>query len=238
MTANGAGGDRPDVALAQTFAALARSLLAEGSVQDTLMRICTTAVATLHGCDHAGIAVIQKRRITTHAASDDLPARVDAIQYEVDQGPCLDAIKDHLVFRADDLTEDPRWPQFSKRAAEETGVRSILSFRLFAEEHTMGALSFYSRKVAAFDEDDADVGTIFAAHAAVAIVGARGQEQMAEGIRHRDVIGQAKGILMAREGVDEEKAFEMLMQASQRTNVKLRAIAEQIASQRTSPRVS
>ena len=239
MAASGErGADRPDVELARTFAELARSLLAEESVQETLLRICTSAVATLHGCDHAGVSLVEKRQITTPASSDDLPAQVDAIQYEVDEGPCLDAIREHQIFGTDDLAEEQRWPRFSRRAAEETGVHSMLCFRLFTEEETIGALNLYSKEIAAFDEADCDIGAVFAAHAAVAMAGAREHEQMQEGIRHRDVIGQAKGILMAREGVDEDRAFEILVQASKRTHVKLRDLAERISHQQTWPPVT
>lgn len=105
----------------------------------------------------------------TPAASDDVPAKVDAIQCEVGEGPCLDAIREHDVFQTDDLANEARWPDFARRAAAESGVASMLAFRLFLEADTMGALNLFSRDTAAFDAEDRAVGSIFGAHAAVAL---------------------------------------------------------------------
>ncbi|MBW3651647.1 MAG: GAF domain-containing protein, partial [Actinobacteria bacterium] len=139
--------------LAGTFAELARALLAEPTLDATLQKIVSRAVGTINGCESAGISLIEKRKITTAASSNDTPEQVDAIQYETDQGPCLEAIRDHEVLCTDDLAGDERWPDFASRAANETGVRSMLSFRLFAESDTMGALNLYSKVPGAFDHD-------------------------------------------------------------------------------------
>jgi len=109
-------------------------------------------------------------------------------------------------------------------------VESILSFRLFAEEDTMGSLNLYSTKPAAFGDEARELGAVFAAHAAVALSGARKEEQLHEALQSRDVIGQAKGLLMARQNVTSDEAFDMLRKASQRLNVKLTAIATQVVS--------
>ena len=218
------------VELAQTFSDVARALLAEDDVEATLKKITTLAVETIDGCHHAGVSLVQGRRVSTPAASDDVPDQVDAIQYETDQGPCLDAIREHETFRIDDLGVEDRWPEFSKRAAEETGVASMLSFRLFAEEDTMGALNLYSKQRAAFDDEALAVGSVFATHAAVALAGAQHDEQMQKALQTRDVIGQAKGILMAQQDVSADEAFDILRRASQRMNIKLRELAERVAS--------
>jgi len=224
-------GGGADVQLARTFAEIARVLVAEAGVQATLDRIAVTAVSTVDGCEGAGISVVERGRIHTAAASDDLPRRVDAIQYEVGEGPCLDAIKDHDVFHTDDLSRERRWPHFAARAAQETGVRSVVAFRLFVDHETMGAVNLFSTREAAFDDDDVRIGTLFAAHAAVALSAARKEEQLEHAVASRDVIGQAKGILMVRENVDEHRAFEILIRASQRLNVKLREVAARVVGQ-------
>lgn len=213
-----------------TFAEIARSLLSQDDVQQTLQRIVDLAVETIHGCDHAGITFLKGKKVGTPAASDDVPRVVDAIQYETGEGPCLSAIRDHEVFETGDLGAEARWPEFSGRAQRETGVTSMLSFRLFVEGDTLGALNLYSKAADAFDEQSRTVGLVFAAHAAVALSTALHDEQMEEALQSRDLIGQAKGILMAREGVTADEAFEMLRRASQRLNVKLRDVAGEIAS--------
>jgi transcriptional regulator with GAF, ATPase, and Fis domain len=222
----GAGHGRPTN---ETFAEVARALLAEKDVQHTLQRIVDLAVETIDGCDHAGITFRRDSKMSTPAASNDVPGQVDAIQYETGEGPCLDAIREHEVFATGDLGAETRWPKFSRRAHEETGVTSMLCFRLFVDGDTLGALNLYSKAVDAFDDEARAVGLVFAAHAAVALSSALHDEQMHEALRSRDVIGQAKGILMAREGLTADQAFDMLRRASQRLNVKLRELAEEIA---------
>jgi len=216
--------------LAETFSEVARSLAHQGDVVETLQRIGTMAVQTLDACEHAGISFVERRRITSPASSGDVPKVVDAIQSEVGEGPCMDAIEEHEVFQTGDLGAECRWPQFSKRAYEETGIRSILAIRLFVEEDTLGALNLYSTVPDAFDDTDVALGSVFAAHAAVAISAATREQNLERKAATRDLIGRAKGILMAREHVTDDKAFDMLRRASQRLNIKLTAVAEQIAS--------
>lgn len=222
--------EQTPVELAETFAAIARALLGEDDVEATLTTITSLAVKTIDGCDHAGISLIQGRTISTPAASDDVPVQVDAIQYETDEGPCLEAIREHETFRTGDLASEARWPEFSRRAAGETGVASMLSFRLFAETETMGALNLYSKQRGAFDDEAVAVGSVFATHAAVALAAAQRDEQMQKALQSRDVIGQAKGILMAQQDVSADEAFDILRRASQRMNIKVRELAERVAS--------
>lgn len=220
---------------ADAFAEMARSLLAEEDVQHTLQKICDLAVETIDGCDHAGISFLKGKKVDTPAASDDVPRRVDAIQYEAGEGPCLDAIREHEVFQTGDLGRESRWPQFASRAQRETGITSMLCFRLFVEGDTLGALNLHSKAADAFGEESRTVGLVFAAHAAVALSTAIHDEQMEEALQSRDVIGQAKGILMAREGITADQAFDMLRRASQRLNVKLRDVAGGIVERSGAP---
>ena len=219
----------------EKFAQMARSLLAERDVQHTLQKICDLAVETIDGCDHAGISFLKGKKVETPAASDDVPRTVDAIQYETSEGPCLDAIRENEVFESGDLGRERRWPQFASRAQRETGVTSMLSFRLFVEGDTLGALNLYSKAPDAFDEKSRTVGLVFAAHAAVGLFGAMHEAQMEEALQSRDLIGQAQGMIMAREGVDAEEAFDMLRRASQRLNLKLRDVAGGIVKSSGAP---
>jgi transcriptional regulator with GAF, ATPase, and Fis domain len=214
---------------AESFVDVARALLAEQDVQHTLQKIVGLAVETIAGCDHAGVSFLKSGDVSTPAASDTVPELVDAIQYETSEGPCLSAIRDHEVFETGDLQREARWPLFSSRAHRETGITSMMCFRLFVAGDTLGALNLYSKAVDAFDERSRTFGLVFAAHAAMALATAIREEQMDEALESRDIIGQAKGILMAREGVDANQAFDMLRRASQRLNRKLRDIAGEVA---------
>jgi GAF domain-containing protein len=220
--------DSSEIDLAQAFGDMARELLAEHGVDETLHAITRLAVETVPGCDHAAISLVEGRSITTRGSSDDVGLRVDAIQYDTDEGPCLESIRTHEMFIVADLATEERWPKFAHRAAQETGVRSMLSFRLFAEADTLGALNLYSRAPDAFTDEAFKIGAVFAAHAAVAMVGARHDEQFAVALQSRDIIGQAKGIIMATSHVDSDDAFELLRTMSQDLNEKLRDVAKRV----------
>jgi GAF domain-containing protein len=218
--------------LAEVFADIARHLHEQSSPEEVVDRITRAAVDTVEGCDHAAVSILRRHgRIETRGATDDVPPAVDAIQYEVGQGPCLDAIDEHEVFQIDDLATDERWPPFSRRAADETGVRSMLSFRLFVEADTIGALNLYSRGVGAFDEQARSVGTILATHAALALRSAQDKEraeQLDQAVASNRVIGMAMGVLMARGRMTEQEAFSVLSRASQHLNRRLRDVASTV----------
>lgn len=223
------------LSVADTFGEVARTLANERHLDTTLDKIVKFAVNTIDACEDAGILLEQGGQITSAAATSDVPRTLDRIQAEIREGPCLDAIKEHEVFRTDDLNRDDRWPRFARRAHGETGVSSIVGLRLFMEDNTLGALNLYSTAPNAFDDTDVALGSVFAAHAAVAMAAARREEQLEQKAETRDVIGRAKGILMARSELTDEQAFDMLVKASQRMNVKLRDLAQQIADRRPPP---
>lgn len=214
--------------LAQQLAQVARELLGAGDVQQTLQRMVDLAVATIDGCDHAGLSLVVGGRIETPAHNDRIPEIVDEIQNTTGEGPCMDAIREHEVFETGDLAVEVRWPRFSTEVVERAGVHSALAMRLFTEHDTMGALNLYAEATDAFDDEDRSVASIFAAHAAVALRAAQRQEHLIDAIETRDVIGQAKGIIMTRSGVNDEEAFEVLRDASNRMDTKLREVARRI----------
>jgi GAF domain-containing protein len=230
--------DPESVELAEVFGEIARKLVEAKDVQATLDEIVRLALKTVNGSDSAAISLVEKRSVTTQAASSDVPRSVDAIQYETGEGPCLDAIREHEVFRTDKLASESRWPDFARRATEETGVVSMLAIRLFVDGDTMGALNMYSAQDAAFGDDAVAVATVFAAHAAVALSTAREEANLKAALANRDVIGQAKGILMARDGITAEQAFDEIRTASQQLNRKLRDVADDVATTGELPKES
>lgn len=169
-----------DSGLAEAIAEVARAMQSEDTAQGTLKRMVDLAPATVPGCQHAGVTLVVRKQFVTPAASDSVPETVDRIQYETGQGPCLSSMREQAVFHTDDLREDERWPAFSARAAAETGVRSMLSFRLFLRADTLGSLNLYSRFPHAFSEDSKNIGAVFASHAAVAFAAAREHDRAQE----------------------------------------------------------
>ncbi len=221
-----------DVELAEIFAEVARTLLGENDVDATLDRICELAVKTVDACQAAGISMVEDKRVTSRSTTDNVPRAVDRIQSETQEGPCVDAIKEHEVFVTGSLSQESRWPDFAHRAHSETGVESILSLRLFARGNTMGALNLYSGERDAFDDHDIAVGSVFAAHAAVAWSSAEREAHLDAKAESRDVIGMAKGIIIAQQRVSDDEAFDILRRASQRMNIKLRELAQRIVEGR------
>jgi transcriptional regulator with GAF, ATPase, and Fis domain len=214
------------------------SVLEAGSVHETLQRIVDLAVDIIPGCEHAGVSLVHHGKIATPAASDAVALRVDAIQYEVGEGPCLDAIAESQSSSTDDLCQEARWPKFSARAQAETGVTSMLAFRLFARGHSLGALILLSKNRAAFGEEAHEIGALFATLAAAALAAAQTEEGLNVALRSRDVIGQAKGILMERHRITEDQAFDILKRSSQRLNVRLAGVAEGVTRTGESPATS
>lgn len=218
--------------LAGVFADIARQLEAETSPERTQDRVTRAAVATVDGCDHAAISIVRRRGgIETVAATDEVPERVDAIQYDTGQGPCVGAISEHETYLIHDLVGDERWPAFSRRAADETGVRSMLSIRLFLREDTIGALNLYSRRPDAFDQQGYAVGTVLAAHAAVAMSAAQEHQradQLEDALASNREIGMAMGVLMGRSRMSQDEAFAVLRRASQQLHRKLRDVAGEV----------
>jgi GAF domain-containing protein len=179
--------------LSDRLATIAR-LLDTGSVHETLQLIVDLAVATVPGCEHAGISFVHRRRtISTPAATDAVALRVDAVQSEVGQGPCLDAMLDEQIFKTDDLATETRWPLFAARVYAQTGIRSMLGLRLFARGRTMGALNLMSAQPAAFGGESLSTAALFAALAAVALNAAQTEETLQLALKSRDIIGQAMG---------------------------------------------
>jgi GAF domain-containing protein len=225
-TGTSTGQDR----LADRLSSLARMLEMQADLQATLDMVVRAAVATVPGAMEASISEIQRRLdVKTLAATGELPRAVDHAQYDLAEGPCLDALYHQRTVRLPDLATELRWPRFVARARE-LGVGSMLAVQLFVDRENLGALNLVSREVNAFDDESEHVALLFASHAAVAMSGERARGHLQAAVSTREVIGQAQGILMERFKITGEMAFHMLMLASQDSNRKLRDIADELVS--------
>jgi GAF domain-containing protein len=226
------GGNVRADALHTTMGELARALHREhGSVDDTLAAIAAAAVVSVPGATSAGITLISRRKkLENRAATDELPKRVAELQTDSGEGPCLESLHEQRAVRVDDMaTADRVWADFGKRVAE-LPVRSMLSVPLYVQHGSLGSLSLYSPEPGAFDEQAEEIGAVLASHAAVALVGAQNEEGLRLALDNRDLIGQAKGILMERFKITGQEAFLLLVTVSQHRNVKLRDVAEQLTA--------
>jgi hypothetical protein len=126
------------------------------------------------------------------------------------------------------MGQEERWPDFAQ-AAYDAGARSMLSFQLFVKGDNLGALNLYGDDVNVFDAESEQVGLLVAAHAAVAFSDAQEIGQLTHALDTRDLIGQAKGILMERFKISSQQAFQILVRASSESNIKLRDVADHLA---------
>lgn len=219
--------------LVEGIQSLSDIVFAEGDLPSTIQRIAELAVHAVEGAEHCSVSLVRSGEISMIASTGDAARRLDELQYETDEGPCLSSIREHGIFHIRDLEQDQTWPSFSKRAAVETGIRSMLAFVLEVHQDVVGGMNLMSSEVASFSEDDVSTGALFAAHAAVALRNAvdadqasASKAQLEQGLETRKMIGQATGLLMAQEGLTSEEAFQRLVRVSQNANIKVREIAE------------
>lgn len=214
------------------MAEMARAVAAPRSVEEIFTEVTEAAVELIPGVSTAGILLIRRGgRFESHAGTTDLPHQLDELQHRHQQGPCMDAAIHDVIVRTDDFREEQRWPQYSP-AVLELGVRSGISFKLYTKDRTAGALNLFGFEPTEWDAERQSVGTVLAAHAAAAIMSFQQGEQLQSAVTSRDRIGQAKGIIMERFGIDDVQAFDMLRRLSQDGNAKLVDIAQRVIDTR------
>jgi GAF domain-containing protein len=210
-----------------SFEVLARALHGkEARLQPTLDAIVATARALSPGQD-AGLIVLVRGELVPQSATGQAPLRLDLLQQRVKSGPCIEAASEQTVIRIDDMQEEGRWPEYLAEA-QRYGVRSQLCVPLWVHERCLGTLSLYGKQPSAFTRHDERTTILFATLAALALAEAQRTEQLREALSNRDLIGQAKGILMERGSVNADSAFRRLTQASQDTNTKLITVARHL----------
>jgi GAF domain-containing protein len=209
--------------LTYVFARMTGVLLSEETVASALSLITTLAVETVEGACGAGVTLMaEDGRPVTSAGTDSIVQEADALQYALGEGPCLAAWQDRAVYRVDDLASDDRWPRWS-RAAHGLGLGSALSAPLVAGDLGVGAIKVYARGTGAFGESHERVLSLFGAQAAILVANkqaydraGRLSDEMRATLKRRDVINQAKGVIMQRDSTTEEAAFSHLVSLAQR----------------------
>jgi hypothetical protein len=246
-TGSPSGGPRITL-LARAVGEISRALLdppATGGVNEVLERVVALGSQVIRGADVVSVTLRRGERegYSTPVYSDELAVKLDEVQYEHDEGPCVRALEAGGlgIARSDDLAHDDTWTRFGPAAAE-LGAGSVFSVGLFPvgdKRPLRGALNLYSLAPGGFDVVDREATVLLAAHVSTALAyitvteAAQLREtQFQSALDSRDVIGQAKGILMERRGLPADEAFDVLRRASQDLNVKLRDVAETLAHRR------
>ncbi len=219
---------RPDVSrhlpladeLAVVFARMSGLLLSSETVTTSLGLVSALALETVPGAAGAGVTIVDEQGRRSAGATDSRVERADALQYELDEGPCLAAVAGRQVVRVPDLATERRWPRWAAAAAE-LGLVAAISAPLVAGETTLGALKVYAASPADVGAHTEHVVSMFAAQAAVLVANVqslerarRTSDQLRRALAGRDLISTAKGVLMARHGISEDAALGMLLARS------------------------
>ena len=218
--------------------AAALGLVTRRSIDDletTLAQIVLTAVDTVPGVDAGSISMTRHGVVETRHPTTDEIGELDRTQGELYEGPCITALLDPAddgVVLAQDLAgqDASRWPKFAPQAVA-FGFLSLMSTQLCAAPHMRAALNLYSRAPHAFDEQARRIAGLFGVQAGVLLYGSDRATHLKHAVDTRDVIGQAKGILMSRFAIDDDQAFRMLVSSSQETNIKLVDVSRWVASE-------
>jgi GAF domain-containing protein len=222
--------------LSESLSELSRFFVGDGTVEETLVRVAELTVDAIPAAGLVGLTLVVEGRNRTAVFTDPTSPEIDQAQYDAGEGPCLDAMRDAEIYGIDSTKEDGPWPAF-RAAALAHGIHSTLSLPLVVDKWSIGAMNLYSYEPYGFGPADREAGSVFAGQAAIVLANARAywdaqslSERLGEAMRSRAVIEQAKGMLMAAQRCDEDQAFALLVQASQRENVKVREIARRIVA--------
>jgi GAF domain-containing protein len=214
------------------MAELSRSLATPRRTADVFSEVTAAAVELIPAVGTAGILLIGNGdQFEALAGTTSLPSQLDLLQMQFGEGPCRQAALGDTVVRTDDFRSESRWPRFSA-AVIEHGVFSSLSFKLYTADRTAGALNLFGFEPHVWNAEEETAGFVLAAHAAAAIAASREGEHLQSALLSRDRIGQAKGIIMERFGVDDVRAFDMLRRLSQESNTRLTNVAERVIDTR------
>jgi len=217
--------------LIRAIASSAPRMLVTDDLGESMARVAAEAVALVSGACCASVTLVERDEFRTVGATDARAAAIDGAQYASGQGPCLLAIVEEPVVTSNDVVADERWPRLAEQLGE-GACRSVVSCRLSVDDgagpRPVGSLNVYGGAPGVLGADDVDAAVLLGAFGAVVLHGARQTANLNEALRSRDLIGQAKGILMEREHLTDDQAFDRLRTASQRRNRKLRVLAEQL----------
>src|SRR3954454_24131323 len=226
------------------FAELAGLLSQQRDFSELLHAIAELAVSRIPGAEDCSVTLTSGSARYSPASAGDLARRLDENQFNLGQGPCLDAGSSGEMLVIADVDEDDRWPAYLSLATV-IGLGSSVSVPLPLQQEYLGAFNFYSRSPHAFYTDSIHVSQRLAAHVATVMSRTRltdsvseAAEQLQDSMHTRVVIEQAKGILMAARQCTSSDAFEHLRRIAQHEQRLLADVAASIVSQASGQRVA
>jgi GAF domain-containing protein len=228
-----------DSALRRSLDALASFFVGRATMADTLHDVAQLAEESLAGAKFVGLTMIVDNKPATAVFTDAQSPEIDQAQYTSGRGPCLDAFRTGEIRGVRSTKQDDVWPEFS-RACVDHGIFSTLSVPLAIADKPLGAMNLYSDTENAFHGAEIGTATLFASQASIVLANSQAYwdarslgEQLSQSIVSREIIEQAKGIIMGAMRCNAEQAFNYLVQQSQVTNTKLRIVAQDIVDDTT-----
>jgi GAF domain-containing protein len=221
--------DSSNLAVATALAHASESINDSRTYEETLDAIVHATRTSLPEFGHVSISL--RRRdgaFETAAGTDQLVWELDGVQYDLGEGPCVEAVEHEPVVVVR-LHHEQRWPEYVAAAAAR-GVRSQVAVRLFSSNRHIAGLNLYSTEHDEVDQASVATARLFATHAAIILGHAQQEDQLNHALESRKLIGQAIGILMERYQIDADRAFQFLMRASSTSNIKLRDVADEVVT--------
>lgn len=216
---------------------LSRVMVSDYTPEGTCRLVAELAAADVPGAESAAITVRSAGHPTCAAASDQLGDSVGSIEVQLNEGPSVDVLRTGRRQVSTSLVTEKRWPEFTNRALY-AGIASVMSQPLPAHGSVFGALTVLSARESAFTQHSFERAAAIASSGAIVIANSNLywqatelSDQLKEALESRAVIDQAKGILMAKEGISPDEAFSLLLKTSQTGNLKVRDIALQIVGE-------
>jgi GAF domain-containing protein len=220
----------PNLAVATELARASESINHSRTFQDTLDAIVHATSTALPEFAHVSISVRNgDGTFGTEAGTDQLAWELDGVQYDLGEGPCVEAIEDEPVVVVQHLRHEQRWPRYVQEAMAR-GILSQVAVRLFTDNKHIAGLNLYSTERDEVSPCSAETARLFAIHAAIHLGHAQAEDQLNAALQSRKLIGQAVGILMERYRIDADRAFQFLVRASSTSNIKLRDVAEEVVT--------
>jgi hypothetical protein len=212
------------------FQTLARLIYIGSTFDEIYQHLVDTAPRIVSGCDHASLMLARRDGYETAAASDEVARRIDALERELGEGPCVDAIQEEAGQIDPDIRRHSSWPRLAERVLAETPVRGMAGYRIVLEGTKVGALNLFSDTPDAFEEGS-DEGAVLSAFASVALMSVANRDRadsLSRGLESNREVGKAIGLLMAAHHIGSDEAFELLRKASNDLNIKLTAVAREV----------
>jgi GAF domain/ANTAR domain len=185
-------------------------------LSDVWMKITRAATALLPPVAHASITMVDKENsVRSQASTDRTAAALEHVHQLYLQGPGVEAARNDELIQVDDLACEGRWPTFAANAAG-TAARAVLSLPLFRYERESGALNLWADQPQAFGRDAVELGRIFTLTAAVVVDAAHRETRIDQVLTNREIVGQAKGVLMERFKIDAVAASFLINELAER----------------------